>query len=65
MPSAVRIRKTDMEIQKNVVMSTNSNREKIMPPRKSPRVPPIELRRSDPDQNEKKKRNSFGFRAAC
>ena len=44
--SAVRIRKTDMEIQKNVVMSTNSNREKMLPPRKRPRVPPIELRRS-------------------
>ena len=46
MRSAVRIRKTDMEIQKNVVMSTNSNREKMLPPRKRPRVPPIELRRS-------------------
>ena len=56
-----------MEIQKNVMMSINSNREKMLPPRKSPRVPLIELRRSDPDpdQNEKMKRNSFGFKAAC
>ena len=40
------MRKTDIEIQKKVVISINSNREKILPPRKSPRVPPIELRRS-------------------
>ena len=35
-----------MEIQTNVVIRTNSNREKMLPPRKRPRVPPIELRRS-------------------
>lgn len=44
--SADFIRKTDIEIQKNVVINTNSNREKMLPPRKSPRVPPIELSRS-------------------
>lgn len=43
---AVLISKPNMDRQKKVVMSINSNREKMLPPRKSPRVPPIELRRS-------------------
>ena len=37
---------TDIEIQKNIVMSISSNREKMLPPRKRPREPPMELRRS-------------------
>ena len=44
--NAVRNRKTDIEVQKNIAMSINSKREKMLPPRKRPRVPPIELRRS-------------------
>ena len=36
----------DIDIPKNKNMSSDSNIEKILPPRKSPRVPPMELRRS-------------------
>ena len=42
----MRIASVDIEIQKKTKMSIDSNIEKMLPPRKSPRVPPMELSRS-------------------
>ena len=42
----MRIASVDMEIPKKMKISIDSNIEKMLPPRKSPRVPPMELSRS-------------------
>ena len=42
----MRITKVDIEMLKKTKISIDSNIEKMLPPKKSPRVPPMELSRS-------------------
>ena len=42
----MRITKVDIEMLKKTKISIDSNIEKMLPPRKSPRVPPMELSKS-------------------
>ena len=42
----MRTARVDIEIPKKTKMSIDSNIEKMLPPRKRPRVPPMELSRS-------------------
>ena len=42
----MRTARVDIEILKKIKISIDSNIEKMLPPRKSPRVPPMELSKS-------------------
>ena len=42
----MRIARVDIEMLKKTKISIDSNIEKMLPPKKSPRVPPMELSRS-------------------
>ena len=42
----MRITKVDIEMLKKTKISIDTNIEKMLPPRKSPRVPPMELSKS-------------------
>ena len=42
----MRIARVDIEMLKKTKISIDSNIEKMLPPRKSPRVPPMELSKS-------------------
>ena len=42
----MRITKVDIEMLKKTKISIDSNIEKMLPPKKSPRVPPMELSKS-------------------
>ena len=46
MLKAVLRNKVNMDMEKKPATRRNSNKEKMLPPRNSPRVPPMELRRS-------------------